>query len=331
MGVFAGHYRCYAADCRIISSWAYRKQHPVLIVEGDMRICSYALRTFVVWLLVFFGWSYCPATLAQVPVKTLSANELNEDFKMLRWTFEKAHGGIYRYSSKEQMDAAFDRVEDKLNRPMTELEFFRTLAPLIDLIHDAHTSLRPSAATLKYIGKTAKVFPLDVRYIDGRAFVEKNLGPNKAIPLASEILSINGVPMKEITERVLTVKSADGLNRIPKYEVANVNFWINYFEMVDDSEVFSIKVRNPRTGKTEQYSTQGISAQVMQTSQFKIQTHNAFSLDFLKDDRVALMSIPSFGDLALVDHFADEALRLWDRRGSRPGSGRTVAHRRRRP
>jgi len=277
----------------------------VSYLELEMRtIFKRGLLTFPMALFLFCGWGYS-LTLAQVPLQTLSPDQLKDDLRILRQTFEKAHAGLYRYTPKEQMDAAFDRVGARLNKPMTDLEFFRILAPLIDLTHDAHTALRPGPAILKYIGKTAKVFPLDVRYIDGQPFVEKNLGPNKAIPLASEILSINGVPMKEITERVLTVKSADGLNRIPKYEVANVNFWINYFEMVDDSGEFRIKVRNPRTGKTEQYSTQGISAQVIQTSQFKIQTHNAFSLAFLKDDRVALMSIPGFGDLALVDQFAD--------------------------
>ena len=267
-------------------------------------ILKRGLLTFPMALFFFCGWGYS-LTLAQVQPKTLPPNQLRDDLRILRQTFERAHAGLYRYTPKEQMDAAFDRVEARLNKPMTELEFFRTLAPLIDLIHDLHTTLRPSPAILKYIGKTAKVFPLDIRYVEGRAFVEKNLSPNKTIPLGAEILSINGVPMAEITKKVLTVKSADGLNRIPKYEVANVNFWINYFEMVDDSEVFKIKARDPRTGKTEQYSTQGISAQVIQAGQFKVQTHDAFTLDFIKDGRVALMSIPNFGDLALSDQFAD--------------------------
>lgn len=270
-------------------------------------MCS--LYTFTLASLLICGWNFS-VTSAQPPQKTLLPTELKNDLSILRFTFEKAHAGLYRYTPKEKLDAAFDRVEARLNRPMTELDFFRILAPLIDLIHDAHTSLKPSAIILKHVSKTAKVFPLGIRYVEGRAFVEKNLSSNKSVPVASEIVSINRMPMTEITEKVLTIKSADGLNFVPKYEVANVNFWINYFEMVDVSEVFEIETRNPPTGKLERFSIEGISAQVLQAHPFKAQTHDTFSLDFIKDGRVALLSIPSFGDLALADRFADAFRRI---------------------
>ncbi len=268
-------------------------------------IFNCTLRAFTVLLLIFCVWGR-NATLAQVPLRTLSPQQMKDDFRILRWTFEKAHAGLYRYTPKEQMDAAFDRFESRLNRPMTDLEFYRALAPLIDLVHDAHTNIRPSAAILEYIGRKAKVFPLDIRYVDGRAFVEKNLSPNKTIPPGAEILSINGAPMSEVTEKVLTAKSADGFNRTPKYEIANLTFWVNYFLLVDNSEVFKIEARDPRTKKTEQYSTQGVSARVLHTGQFKIQPHDEFSLDFLEEGRVALIRIPNFGgDLTLIDRYAD--------------------------
>ncbi|HKQ52724.1 MAG TPA: S41 family peptidase, partial [Pyrinomonadaceae bacterium] len=223
----------------------------------------------------------------------------------MRWTFEKAHAGLYRYLTEGQLAAAFARVEARLDRALSELEFFRLLVPLVDLIHDAHTSLRPGTAVIKYVVTTAKVFPLDVRYVGGRAFVEKNFGPNQMIPLGAEILSVNGTPMPLITEKVLAVKSADGLNRVPKYEVANVNFWINYFEMVDDSEEFRVELRDPRTGKIERHKTPGVPAQLLQSGQFKLQPRDTFTLEFIEGGRVALMRIPSFGDLALAGQFAD--------------------------
>ncbi len=43
---------------------------------------------------------------------------------------------------------------------------------LIDRIHDAYTGLSPSRDTLRRLAR-AKVFPLDVRFVSGRAFVEK--------------------------------------------------------------------------------------------------------------------------------------------------------------
>jgi hypothetical protein len=264
------------------------------------------LATLMFLLPCLFLGALCPGVIAQIPNKELTKDQLKGDFRILRYTFERAHPALYRYTPKEQMDQAFDRAETKLNRPMHELEFFRMLAPLIDLIHDAHTQILPSGAVRSYIGKLGKVFPLDVRYIGTRAFVEKNFSENKAISLGAEILSINGIPMSEITEKVLTAKSTDGFNRVPKYEVAHVNFWLNYFLMVDTSESFRIEARDPQSGKTAQYSTPGIQASVIINGQFKVQKHDTFSLDFIEDGQVALMSIPNFGDdLTLIDRYAD--------------------------
>jgi hypothetical protein len=262
---------------------------------------------------------FCSQSLdasGQVSTKTLSLIELKEDFSILRQTFEKAHAGLYRYTVKKQIDSAFDKVGIQLKYPMSELKFFRLIAPLINLIHDNHTSLRPSTEILKFIAKTAKVFPLVIRYEGGQAFVEKNLSPNRAIPVATEIVSINGVPMAQVTDKVISIKSTDGMNRITKYEVAGINFWINYFEMVDTAGNFSIEIRDTVNGKITRYSTEGVSAQLIQNAQFNVQSHTKFSLDFLKEGKVALMSIPSFSDLPLMIAQFSDAFKQIKEKGS---------------
>src|SRR6185295_11099901 len=77
--------------------------------------------------------------------RTFGAPQLREDLRVLRTTFEGAHAGLYRYSTKATMDSAFDATAARLTHPMTELAFFRELAPLIDLVHDSHTPLATSA------------------------------------------------------------------------------------------------------------------------------------------------------------------------------------------
>jgi hypothetical protein len=258
----------------------------------------------VIAALVLGAFVSIPA-LGQIPQTRLTPTQMKEDLSILRYTFERAHARLYRYSTKAQMDAALDQAERKVGRPMTELEYFRLLAVIIDQVHDAHTSMKPSTALIKYVTKEAKVFPLDVRYADGHAFVEKNLSANAAIPVGGEIVAINGRPMTEITEKVLTVKSADGFNRYPKYEVANVNFWINYLEMVDDAGTFKVEIRDLGANKIAKYDVAGVPAQMMLTGQFELQKHKEFSLEFIAGGQIALMTIPSFGDLALAGRFAE--------------------------
>jgi len=43
----------------------------------------------------------------------------------MRHALEEAHGGIYRYTSKADMDLTFDRACWKIDHPMTALEFWR--------------------------------------------------------------------------------------------------------------------------------------------------------------------------------------------------------------
>jgi hypothetical protein len=243
--------------------------------------------------------------LAQVPSNTLTPTQLSEDLGRLRYTFERAHAGPYVYTPKVELDSAFDRVASQLNQPKTELEFLRLLVPLIDLIHDAHTTLRPSGPMLQFIGRQARVFPLDVQYVGGRAFVVRNVSSDSTIPLGGEILSINGRRMQEITPTILSAKTTDGFNQAPKYEVANVNFWISYFQLVDTSSAFVVEIRDLRTGATGRHSLRGVSPALVQRGHREFPATKTFSLQFLRDSSLALMRIPAFDDLKLKEAFAE--------------------------
>ena len=53
------------------------------------------------------------ASGAQQPLSrttVLPASGLQEDVQILRSAFEQLHPGLYRYNSRQQMDAAFDRL-----------------------------------------------------------------------------------------------------------------------------------------------------------------------------------------------------------------------------
>src|ERR1051326_4417929 len=117
---------------------------------------------------------------------TLSPADLRDDLAALRYTFEHSHGTLYRYTSKQQMDAAFDAVAAQLDHPMTDLQFTRLIMQLVDTVHDAHTSVRLSPAGQRTVDD-ATFFPLDLRFIDGHAFVEKNLSTNKRIEPRMEV------------------------------------------------------------------------------------------------------------------------------------------------
>src|SRR3954469_14024710 len=90
----------------------------------------------VKWLITFImvGFSSSLGLTQTLPIVLLQ-----EDFRIMRHALEQAHGGIYRYTSKRELDRAFDLAYRRVDHPMTELDFWRLLAPMIAQIKCGHT------------------------------------------------------------------------------------------------------------------------------------------------------------------------------------------------
>jgi hypothetical protein len=86
--------------------------------------------------LAFFalGHGFCCLADGQ----ELPPNLLREDFQIMRHALEEAHGALYRYTNKSVLDHAFDTAYQKINHPLTALEFWALVAPVITQIKDGH-------------------------------------------------------------------------------------------------------------------------------------------------------------------------------------------------
>ena len=87
--------------------------------------------------LSLFCLSIAPLLVAQ----TIEPEKLREDFRILRSALEEGHPGIYRYTPKAELDSVFDATAARLDRPMTALEFYRVLAPVVAALKCGHTSM----------------------------------------------------------------------------------------------------------------------------------------------------------------------------------------------
>src|SRR5215470_8559384 len=129
--------------------------------------------------------------------RTFSPQALNEDFLFLRKTLEEGHPGLYRYTSKAEMDRLFDETQQKLNHPMDEIAFYRILAPLIAAIKDGHTSLEPATIVSDQL-TPQNDFPFSVRILGNKVFIFDDFATPDHALAGAEILSINGVPIETI-------------------------------------------------------------------------------------------------------------------------------------
>src|SRR6516225_4773553 len=91
----------------------------------------------------------------------LTSAEAQADFDLMRKALEEAHTGLYRFTTKAEMDKAFGAQRAKLNRPMTKVEFQAVIAEALARIKCGHTGLTPDGETQAAVAN-ARMFPLRV-------------------------------------------------------------------------------------------------------------------------------------------------------------------------
>ena len=169
-------------------------------------------------LLLGAGTSSCQPTTA-VTDAPIRADRLREDFRILRKTLEKAHPGLYWYTSKETMDVYFDSTYAQLNQDMLEVEFLRRLLPVIAHIRCLHTSVSFSDKPGHQRTRVARVLPLALYPDRGRLYIEKNYSDTSHE--GSQLLAINNQPINKLTDQLLRAIWPTGQPNFKEYLLAS--------------------------------------------------------------------------------------------------------------
>src|SRR5262245_16668239 len=236
----------------------------------------------------------------------LQPAEAQADFDLMRRALEEAHGGLYRFSTKAEMDKAFDAQRAKLSRPVTKLEFFAVVAETLANIRCGHTGAQPDDELQAAVGNAPR-FPLRVLVEGRRLMVLMNGAPNdQTIRPGMEILEIDGRKSSDILIRILPMMSADGDIETGKLKGSLRSFGRDYWLLVEQAGEFTVKARDAAS-KTAQAKLIGVkdadwapdrnpvNAEA-QANMPKLEwSRENLSLRFLKDPDVAQIRIRGFG------------------------------------
>jgi hypothetical protein len=172
----------------------------------------------VLGALVFLGaFTLGGAILGQVPQgtapfdaqKTYPADALKADLQVLWDILDEGHGGFERYTPAVEQRQAFDAVRDGLTAPLTQLEFYARLLPLVAGIKDGHTHLDLSPRTDATLDARPALFPFGLRFLGGNAYVLMDFTPDRGVGEGAEILAIEGKPVGDILAALLPLIPAD--------------------------------------------------------------------------------------------------------------------------
>lgn len=155
------------------------------------------------------------------PAVMLTAAQATADVAMMRRALEEAHPGLYRYIPKSSIDGAFQRLEQRAAQPISDVALYGEISLLLGTIRCDHTKAEFSEALTQYRQENPSHLPFRFKLFDGRMFVFSSDPAQPALKRGTEILSINGVLIGEIINRLLPAISVDGFtdpSRLTKLE-----------------------------------------------------------------------------------------------------------------
>lgn len=281
------------------------------------RFTAAAVCTFVAILLVSCQRSYELAT-------KFSSNQLRDDFRVLRRSLEQAQPGLYRRTSKDELDRLFAEADRSLDRPLDVFEFYRVMAPLVAAIRCGHTNIQlPDFFVKEQDSPRVKSFPALVKIIDGRIYIRRDLSDKNSGLGGKEIIAVNNVPAAQIISAMLGATGGDGDIQTSRVErIAGWNFIKRLMPLTGLQPPFDLTVSGAAGGRQERVRLEGIDIPTLGRNwetwfpQDRRPPASA-GLEFVDGGRIARLTVREFGgfvddrqQLGLAEFYQDAFRRI---------------------
>lgn len=247
------------------------------------------------------------------PNKKFNIETLKEDYDLLRLALEEAHAGMFRYTSKTEFDALFNTLYMKINREMTEIEFFRLISPVIEKIHCVHTAARPSSDYQQVMDEKGLFLPFAVKFISGRAYILQNFNSENQIPLGSEIMLINDKPVSQLLSELIKVLPSDGKNETYKYRILDWYFPEKYFLYIEQPDNFKLEYLPPGKKETSTAVVPGVPLDKINNTLFSYEKlyEECLKLEIREESNLAILTIRTFVP-RILKHFGYDFYRFME-------------------
>lgn len=159
----------------------------------------------------------------------ISVNELLADFDVFRLALEDGHPGLYDYTSKENMDSTFERIRQKITKPISPTKFLRLLYPVLDSLRDSHTAFY-NVSGQKDPRVQTEYFDLPVHF----GFQHDTLMVFSTLPAYKNLLwkkidRINDKTASELQKKVWVYGLGEGKIEVEK-EWNQMNWFFDYYK-----------------------------------------------------------------------------------------------------
>ena len=171
-------------------------------------------------------------------------NKVLEDLNSLKTVLEKSHYDLFYYTTKDDFYATYHSIQDQIqDDSLSLLESTNLMQQLTSVVNNGHTYIDfPAQSYITYFRSGGTVFPLEIAFENGKAYVRKNWSQNAEISVGSEILSINGKFIDEICAKIYPYISAER----PYFKKAKIEFYSfprYYWQVFGQQAAFNVRIK----------------------------------------------------------------------------------------
>ncbi len=143
--------------------------------------------------------------------KYYPVNQLKSDFVFFRTVMEQAHPSLYRYFPKDSIDQYFNIAHNKLDHPLTEIEYWQILQNITAKIGSGHTNISLEKGFDFDNGAPHDMLPFNIYIHNDRIFVNGLYHKtDTAFKTGDEILVINNEYALSILQKMRGLVTGDG-------------------------------------------------------------------------------------------------------------------------
>jgi hypothetical protein len=231
------------------------------------------------------------ATFGQTDHKLLTKEQALEDLKILETSLREIHPNIYRYTSKTEFDTAYKKVRQAIGDSVSVKQFNNLVIPIITMIHCGHTFSFTSL-----VDEKKGLLPLDVKILNDKLFVIRNLSANKKLLVGSEIMAINGISAVNLLNDLRRKQNADGYGTNFKDRIIERSLRWKFATFINQPDSFELEVKEYRTEQQKRLtiaaqSTESIDQEIKKSAMIS-ERPLYFSVDV--ENNVAILKLGSF-------------------------------------
>lgn len=125
--------------------------------------------------------------------------QIKADIDTLLYKLMDIHPSFLSHYESNSTKNKVDSIKNSINHPMTRLDFFRLMQPIIAI--DGHTSLNYSGPLCPH--EDHPIFPFKVLIYKDSLYIKENLSTNESLYKGAIIEKINGISSKKIIDNLI--------------------------------------------------------------------------------------------------------------------------------